>query len=144
MDLKINERGNNAFHNDNGCAILIAQLGDQEYLQASYTPTNYPTWHIETIIITETKLTNHIMYNLCGWKVDKCQLNINIDDNEVADIDYIKDKIMEYVIEHHSKYENIRRSINTAAVELNFIVTDKIVGDCITVLKTLLIGDKLS
>jgi hypothetical protein len=99
MILDITERGNNAFSNEEGSAVLFAEIGPKgKYLQTAYNPMNYPSWDVSTIFLYNDELINHIMYNLDGWHVDKCQLDINTSDGYVVGAEYVVDEVANHVM----------------------------------------------
>lgn len=80
----INERGNLSFRNEEGSAVLFAYVDDGVWLQAAFTPVNYPAWEVSTFSAVDEDLIEHIHENLDGWYVDKCNLDgVNIYDGRV-------------------------------------------------------------
>lgn len=99
MNIDITERGNNAFSSEEGNVVLFAEIGPKgKYLQIAHTPMNYPSWDVSTIFLYNDDLQNHIMYNLDGWHVDKCQLDINTSDDCVVGAEGVVDDVANHVM----------------------------------------------
>lgn len=138
MDLNITERGNNAFHSETGSAVLFTELEKGKYLQAAYTPMNYPAWNVNTAMFMEDELRNHIMYNLDGWYVDKCQLDINIVDGMVLGADFIVEDIIEHVIKKAEDYDfnpakttgALFDAVTDSAAALEYTLTNRMHQEC--------------
>jgi hypothetical protein len=85
------ERGNTAFADDGGKAVIFKKMPTEDesvsiYLQAAHTPGNYPSWEVGFLTISEAELVKHIQDNLSGWLVMKYNLDIEIemDGDQVA------------------------------------------------------------
>lgn len=117
------ERGNNAFRNtETGSAVLFIHLESRKYLQASFTPMNYPSWEVSTIELEREDLENHIARVLADWHVDKCQLNINIDEwGDVVDYDLIVDCIVDHAI---NTAHAAGRNLTKTEAELDSAIVD--------------------
>jgi len=93
------ERGNYAFSNDEGSAVLFAQVDDKYWLQAAYSPMNYPSWEVSKFQGAKENLVNHIHENLGGWHVDKTQCDLNVsNDGYVISADDVVDDVANHVI----------------------------------------------
>lgn len=140
IDIMETERGNNAFRNEEGSAVLFVKLeGTNKYLQTAFTPMNYPSWEVSTITIDSEDLTNHIARRLDGWYVDKCQLDINIDScGCVVGFDAIVDNITDHVINsaHAGSYDPtltervLDKAIVDSATTLEYNLTKAMHEEC--------------
>lgn len=77
-----NERGNVALTNG-ASAVLWVMDGNTAIKEVSYTPDNYPAWHLDTdCSISSEDLVEHINENLQGWFVQKANVEgIDIDED---------------------------------------------------------------
>ena len=142
MDLNITERGNNAFSNEEGSAVLFAEIGpDGKYLQTAYNPMNYPSWDVNTIVLQKDELLNHIMYNLDGWHIDKCQFTkINSVDGYVVGAEVVIDEVANHVMKEalDGDYDPTQSSgalddaIIDSADVLKYKLTHRMHFDCYT------------
>ena len=100
MDIAFTERGNNAFRSEEGSAVIFAEVGPKgKYVQAAFTPMNYPAWDVSIVYLYGEELLDHIARNLSGWMVDKCQLPVNIDDSCcVIGFDEVVDDVATHVM----------------------------------------------
>ena len=72
--MSYNERGNVALTNG-ASAVLWVMDGDTAVKAVSYTPGDYPAWHLDTdCCISSEDLAEHINTNLQGWRVQKMNL----------------------------------------------------------------------
>ena len=140
MDICETERGNNAFSNSEGSAVIfIEQEIEGKYLQIGYTPMNYPSWDVSTIYLYNEELADHIAYNLGGWHVDKCQFPINIDcENLVIAADDVVDDVANHVmsIAYEGEFDPtqtqgaLEDAIDDSARVMEYILTEKMRKEC--------------
>ncbi len=134
------ERGNNAFSNSEGASVIFVGLTIKgHYLQSAYTPCNYPAFDVSTVYMYGEKLRDHIMYNLAGWYVHKCQLDVNIDDDGyVIDAENVIEEVAEHVVKMALKNDcdptqtgdMLDDAIQDSANVLHYVVTLKMIEDC--------------
>ncbi len=140
MDLDLTERGNNAFRSEEGNTVLFAEIGpDCAYLQVAFNPMNYPAWDVSTVKLHDDDLINHIMYNLDGWHIDKCQfVEVNSVDGYVIGavtvIDDIINDIMDRAVEHdYDPMKNVGtgiEDITDSAATLGYTLTQRMSQEC--------------
>ncbi len=137
----ISERGNHAFRNDEGSAVLFAELETKgKYLQTAFTPVNYPAWEVGEVFLYGEDLQDHISYNLSGWYVDKCQLDINVTIGGVVigadDIAFeIADRIDQAATDNDCNPAEtpgaLEDAVDEAATALGYTLTKKLRQDCL-------------
>ena len=139
MNIEFTERGNNAFRSEEGSAVIFAEVGPKgKYVQAAFTPMNYPSWDVSTIFLYNDELINHIMYNLDGWHVDKCQLDINTSDGCVVGAEYVVDEVANHVMKkaYDGDYDPTQTegalydAIIDSAAALDYILTQRMHQEC--------------
>lgn len=153
MDINESERGNSAFSNEEGHAVIFIELDEPvhqpdpnstkfKFLQSAYSPMNYPVWDVSTIEITKEKLRDHIAYNLGGWHVDKNNLNVNAtDDSYVLDATDIIEDVVDHAINqaHAGDYDPtatqgmVSSGIWDSAVALSYTLSDKLHAEAVEV-----------
>lgn len=132
------ERGNYAFSNEEGSAVLFARIGDDRWIQAAYSPMNYPSWDVSTFNGTEEDLVNHITYTLGGWHIDKTQCDLNENDGIVVDAEDVVDDVASHVITMAEKYGwefdpttsiETHDAIKSSAEMLSLLVTERMISE---------------
>jgi hypothetical protein len=132
------ERGNYAFSNEEGSAVLFTQIGEDYWLQAAYTPMNYPSWDVSTFSGPEEDLVNHITYTLGGWHIDKTQCDLNESDGCVVPADDVVDDVANHVMQMAEKYGwefdpttsiETHDMIKQSAQALSYLVTERMVSE---------------
>jgi len=99
------ERGNYAFHNQTGHAVLFARVDDKFWLQAAYSPGNYPAWDVSKFQGSEENLVNHINDNLGSWYIDKTQCDLNENDGVLVGAVEVVMDVVEHVMKMAEKYD---------------------------------------
>jgi len=137
------ERGNNAFYNEEGAAVLFMEMDNiGHFLQSSFTPQNYPKWNVSTVRLTEDELIDHITYNLEGWYVDKCNLdNVSIVNDCVSGIFAIGEEISNHVDKMADKYafnpndteSELKLAITDSAKMLKYYLTEQMLNTCVKI-----------
>ncbi len=150
MNIDETERGNSAYSNEEGSAVIFIELDDAvcqpspdvsnfKFLQSAFTPQNYPMWDISTIELTKEKLRDHIAYKLGGWHSDKNTIGVNVtDDSYVIDAIDIVESVVDHAINqaHSNDYNPLRTQgmvssgIRDSAAALNYELTDRLHTDC--------------
>lgn len=132
------ERGNYAFHNEEGSAVLFAQVDDRYWLQVAYTPMNYPAWEVSKFQGAEENLVNHINENLGGWTIDKTQCDLNESDGVViGGMDVVQD-VIEHVLKMAEKfdfdptgtYDGLGDAIMDSASVLSYKLSKDMFNEC--------------
>jgi len=144
MNLDITERGNNAFSSEEGSVVLFAEIGQNgKYLQIAHTPMNYPAWDVSTTVLRDDELINHIMYNLDGWHIDKCQfVEINSVDGYVVGAEGVVDEVAEHIMKmaDAGDYDPTRTegalydAIIDSAMILEYVLTPRMQKECIEII----------
>lgn len=77
------DRGNHVLTcTEDNKSVLFSRVSKDYVFQASYTPSNYPSWQCSVITLTEKELKDHICTKLVGWEVTKSQFeDLPIDDS---------------------------------------------------------------
>jgi len=69
------ERGNVWLDNDNQHIAWLRLPGENQWLEISISPDNYPGLNVNTRTLTDDELTAHIHKNCGDWYVRKCNLD---------------------------------------------------------------------
>jgi len=116
LEAGIYERGNYAFRNENGSAVLFAKVDEDYWLQAAFTPMNYPAWNISMFYGTEEEMIGYIHENLGGWIIDKTQCDLNEEDGRLLYAYDIVENIVKDVC-HHIDCHNCKLATNDKAID---------------------------
>ena len=82
------ERGNTLLHDGNGGFVAWFVQEDDQLLEISYQPDNYPKLNVNTVELTDEQLAEHINQKCQGWTIDKLNVvGVNVDGDEVASTD---------------------------------------------------------
>jgi hypothetical protein len=132
----INERGNYAFSNFDGRSVLFAKIDNDHWLQAAYSPENYPSWDVSSFYSTEEGLVDHITYTLGGWWINKTQCDLNTSDGCVVDAEDVVEDVAEHVMKTADKYgwnykhpDLLQVAIQNSANMLSYLVTKKMIQE---------------
>jgi len=138
LDEGICERGNYAFHNEEGCAVLFARVDGRYWLQSAYSPMNYPSWEVSKFQGAEENLINHINENLGGWYIDKTQRDLNESDGFVIGADDVVDDVANHVMNkaRNGDYDPTQTTgalydaIMDSATVLSYLMTQRMLAEC--------------
>jgi hypothetical protein len=132
------ERGNYAFSNEEGSAVLFTQIGEDYWLQAAYTPMNYPSWDVSSFYLVEEDLVNHITYTLGGWHIDKTQCDLNDSDGCIVPAEDVVDDVANHVMNMAAKYGwgfdpttslETHDVIKQSAEMLSYLMTERMISE---------------
>jgi len=97
----VTECGGNSFSSEEGNAVLITPVTDDEYIVAEHIFNNYPAWGVYSIKMGEDNVINHIQEYYDGWTSTKCNVNVNLNsDNTVIGIDSLIEMISDVMYDH--------------------------------------------
>jgi len=138
LEIGITERGNNAFSNEEGNAVLFAMVGDNQWLQSMYCPQNYPVWNVTLITCTKEAMIDHIGEHLGGWRIDKCQFDINQDcgivvsDEEVIEdvVTHVLNKLYDWDFDPLATVGALEAAVADSATELDYKLTSSLRIKC--------------
>lgn len=81
------ERGNTLLEMD-GSMVAWLDLVDDQRLEVSWCPNNYPALNVSVVSLTDEQLASHINSKCRGWIIRKCNVEgVNVDGDYVADPD---------------------------------------------------------